>query len=128
MKRLFGSLALLLCTLALAACAQFGLQAPESTQDRLQYAKAVLTGVNNTIADNVGVSLPVADAMAYREQTREARRDLDLAEQMLDGARPGGETQALTLIRTTLVVLQGISAEMKKRYPAIKVAPVPAPA
>ena len=126
MKRFCLFLALAAATI-LAACSTFGQQSPQTPEDNLRYGQAIVTGIYKTVGDAAEQkSLTGAEARGYFVKAQSARKDLDSAEAIMAGIEPGGLSTAEAKIRTTLFVLQALSAELKTRLPAATTKSLPA--
>jgi hypothetical protein len=117
-------LALALCLTAAAApllsgCSALGQQAPQSPEDSLRYSQATLTGIYRTIGDlTAAKTVTPAEASRYLKQANALEGDLNTAELVVTGIKPGDKLTALSLLNVTRTSLLALAAELRARQPA----------
>jgi hypothetical protein len=114
MKRLHPTTWLMFaCALMLAACAQLGLQAPQSFEDRVQYTKAGLAAAYRTVGDNVAAkTITPARGGELFGRLEVAEVQVANAETLM---RTGKPTDALSTINLAMQSLVLIRNELAKK-------------
>jgi hypothetical protein len=120
----FASIFAMVLAFGIAGCDTFGLQKPQSAQDTVQYGKSIATGAYLTIEQNVGTSIPAAEARSYFDTVKAQRANLDAAQKLAD-ALPANASSLDVTAKVNLAVgaLQALLVELKKRYPTVKEVP-----
>jgi hypothetical protein len=114
MKRLHPTTWLMFaCALMMAACAQLGLQAPQSFEDRVQYTKAGLAAAYRTVGDNVATkAITPARGGELFGRLEVAEMQVSSAEMLM---RTGKPTDALSTINLAMQSLVLIRNELAKK-------------
>lgn len=90
-----------------AACAQFGAQAPENLQQSIAYGYSSVASVRNTATILLtSKTISVADAKMVQTMADQARTALDLAAEASKAGKPADANSALQLANTVLTQLQ----------------------
>jgi len=116
MKRPFNFRTVLafLAMAVLAACAQLGLQKPQSAEDSLQYARSIASGVYKTIGDlKAQNQITTEQGNAYFRQAETFENTLNTAAPLLAN-RPA---DAQAMVNTALAGLLALRDELAKRTP-----------
>lgn len=116
MTRLFSIRTVLafLMMAVLTACAQLGLQKPQSAEDSLQYARSVASGIYKTIGDQKAANaISTEDGISYFRKVEDFEKTLNTAAPMVT-TRPNDAT---AMINTALLGLIALRDELAKRTP-----------
>jgi len=94
-----------------AACSQLGLQAPQTTQDRLQYGKANVTAAYRSIGDLKSQGrITATDGAGYFHRVEQVENQLADAEKLLALKLPADDK-----ITAALKVLAIIQTELRSK-------------
>lgn len=99
---------MLSCLVVLQGCANFGFTEPQTTEDRIQYAKAQVSAAYKSVGDLAAakaVDQPTGQRLFSRVQAVETQ--VDTAEKLLQNGRPTDAQQTLQLAMNVLLVIQG---------------------
>ncbi len=128
MKRLFPTIIVFVAALALAACAQFGQNKPQTPEDNLRYAQAVQTGIYTTLSGSVkDGTMTGPQARSIFNKMEPGSKALDEADKVL--VISGGKLPVdnVEKIRLALAVLTEIANQLRSSLPPAKTASIPAP-
>jgi len=99
----------------LASCAQFGLQAPQTTEDRIQYGKTGVGAAYRALGDAVATKqVTGAKAAVYFGRIEEVEQGIATADSLLKNGKP---TDALAALNLALAALTAIRNELPKGAP-----------
>jgi hypothetical protein len=106
---------ILVMVMGISACAQLGLTAPQSLEDRVQYGKATVSAAYRTVGDQVASKQLTSDkGQAYFARLDQAEKQVTLAESLMKNGKP---TDAMMTINLALAALVAIKGELEAKKP-----------
>jgi hypothetical protein len=107
MKRLHQTWLLFALAMVLSACAQLGLQSPQTLEDRIQYGKAGVTAAYRQLGDAVATKQVTATRAAdYFGRIEKVEQGVNTADALRTQGKPVDALSTLNLALAALVVIR----------------------
>ncbi len=96
-----------LCALLLSACAQLGLEKPQSLDDQIQYGKAALTASYRTLGDQVAAkTISAQKASTVFARLEAIEKSVQVADDLRINGKPQDALQTITLALNALTLIR----------------------